>query len=194
MRVVAILLLPAVALGALWHARLGHVTVVRSLPSAGEYSVEDSGDGHGLLRRGWSGRWTIDDYYGERGTLRVVRPPGLGRRFLVLDNSEGNHYSGFRLWDIGSDGSLRLVASFFSATHFTGEDEGSVDVLFQDIDGDGVEELMIVEREQMPTDENVVLWGLRFDYHVWTGRSFVPLYREARVDGPVELVGESMGD
>lgn len=204
----ALVLAPFSMLGAVWFLFRGFLLTAQpcefatSLPSAREYWVEYTDANYKAIRRGWRGCWSIDAeiqqidtaYDGGRCTLRKVYPPGLERHYLVFECEFDAHSIRVIVWECLADGSLSRAADFISYVNLpAGADAGSLETLFRDIDGDGVEEL-VESRTVLVHSSDDVHYATFYRYHVWTGKRFVPLYRQTKEDGPPELIDESVED
>lgn len=184
MRILLVATLPFVAAAAFLFAKNGcRLTAhpygpCQVLPSAKDYWLEYPAQGPGIIRRGWWQSWPVDeprdadDFVGEVGSLRVLRAPGLGRNFLILEHCVGNSTTRKVVWEISANGRLRRVSDTISSMELAYADNESH--FFQDLTGDGIEELLAPVREWSPEEDN---WTLRYEYHVWNGREFVPVPR-----------------
>jgi len=162
----------------------------RSAPSARDYWVEYEEGGEGRLRHKWGRSWPIagtvasglDHYRGESCRLWVLEPPGLGERFLVLYSAFGAYTCRYVLWHLRSSTDLVQVAYYSSVGEIHGDrDSDALEAVFQDVDGDGREEVSEAHRLWL-FDENGELldnWGLRSVHSSWDGTRFMA--RSARL-------------
>jgi len=127
LRLLFIAALPLVAAAAMLFTKKGCLLTAdpygpcRVLPSAKEYWLEYPAQGSAILRRGWWQAWPIDgpgetdSYFGEVGSLRILRAPVIGRDFLVLEHCAGNSTTRKVVWEIPVDGCLRRVSDTISS-------------------------------------------------------------------------------
>jgi len=176
---------------------------VRSMTSARSYWVEceEGGKAYVCHRYGW--RSPVDcpgapasrsedfTYTGSSGRLWVVQAPGIPERFLVFDSCLGASSLRRLLYKVSSFGSLILVADISTIAEIQGNGEGDVlDATFEDVDGDGVPELVECDRETVYDEQGNFLssWGIRGFYYSWDGEIFRKRYTRLDTDGPlVEL-------
>jgi len=173
---------------------------VRSMSSARSYWVEWEEGKAAFVRHRNGAKWPVDGaeprssrsidatYGGSSGRLWVVHVPGLGERFLVFDSCFGASSARRVIYKAGSFGSLVPVADIVTVAEIQGDEEGHVlDATFEDVDGDGVEELVETERVWVTDGEGNLInnWGMRSTYYAWDGERFRARYVRAEFQGPL---------
>lgn len=151
-------------------------------PSARDYWVSFDEENGGELRHPGAA-WPLPDYEGESGVLWKLRPPGINQTFLVLRLPAGAYNAQTYIWLIRSSTDLVLVGDLSSVGELLGNSEGELQsLLFEDVDGDGVEELRQPNREYVRDDENEDLdgWAIETRYHRWTGAGFEARWKRLR--------------
>jgi hypothetical protein len=171
---------------------------VRSMDSTRSYWVEweEGKKAYVCHRYGW--RAPVDSlespnarevtYGGSGGSLWIVRVPGIHERFLVFDSCLGAASFRRLVYKVSMLGCLTLVADIATCAERQGDDEGHVlDATFEDVDGDGVPELSVWERDNVYDEDGTFLssWGTRMEYYVWDGEIFRKRYLRLDMDGPL---------
>jgi hypothetical protein len=160
---------------------------VHSMSSARAYWVEWEEGRSACIRHKYGSRCPVDGgefrssrsmdatYSGASGRLWVVHLPGVGERFLVFDSCLGAYTMRRVLYRIGAFGSLVPVADIVTVAEIQGDEEVDVlDATFEDVDGDGVEELIETERDWVTDGEGNLInnWGIRSTSYAWDGGRF----------------------
>ena len=173
------------------------------MPSAAGYWVEYSVSSGGTIHHRSGGSWSLEGfgaraertYSGESCSIWVVQPPGLNLRFLVFDAPVGAYTMKRVIFHERHPGDLTRCGEILTVGEIQGDSEQQVlDATFDDLDGDGKEELVELCREWVSDQGGrlVANWALREVAHKWDGDQFRPRRTRIRVtDQPspfVELV------
>lgn len=130
--------------------------------------------------------WSNQEYRGESCAMWIVRPKGLARDFLVFDACYGAYTLRRIVFAVSWNGSLELCADFSTVWEIQGKHACNViDATFEDVDVDGVEEVIEARREWVSDQDGNLInnWAVRRVCHAWDGKKFVPRYTDFSASG-----------
>ncbi len=117
-------------------------------------------------------------YDGMGCKLWIVRPKGIAHRFLLLDAPIGAYSFRRILFLIAESGELARAADFTTVAEIQGDLIRQVmDSTFEDVDDDGVDEVVASNREWLRDEIEGRIrndWAIRSTYLAWNGSSFQP--------------------